>query len=266
MIEGISVADNSVSYKAMAARQSALADAILKDPDVTSLTSYIGIDGTNTTLNNGRFLINLKPNDDRSLTAKQIARRLQDEVAGVSGIKLYLQPEQDLTLDTTVSPNQYQFVLRGPNQQAFQQYVPELVKRMKAITSITDVTSDLNNDGLSVDIEVNRQLAARYGITPATIDNALYDALGQRIVSTIFNQSNQYRVVLVARPDSLPNLQALGTLYLPTQTGSTGQVPLERHRRHQDRQIPPGDQPSGAVPGRHGVVQSCRRAPRSARR
>jgi multidrug efflux pump len=226
VIQGISVADNSVSYKAMAVRQMALADVILKDPDVTSLTSYIGIDGTNTTLNNGRFLINLKPNNDRSESAKQIALRLQNEVAKVPGIKLYLQPEQDLTLDTTISPNQYQFVLRGPNQQAFQQYVPELVERMQRIKSITDVTSDLNNEGLSVDVEVNRQLAARYGITPATIDNALYDALGQRIVSTIFNQSNQYRVVLVAKADSLPNLQALGTLYLPTQTGSTGQVPL----------------------------------------
>src|ERR1700722_6925957 len=226
VIQGISVADNSVSYKTMAVRQTALADVILKDPDVTSLTSYIGIDGTNTTLNNGRFLINLKQNNDRSESGKQIARRLQNEVAKVSGIKLYLQPEQDLTLDTTISPNQYQFVLRGPNQQAFQQYVPELVERMKGIKSITDVTSDLNNEGLSVDVEVNRQLAARYGITPATIDNALYDALGQRIVSTIFNQSNQYRVVLVAKADSLPNLQALGTLYLPTQTGTTGQVPL----------------------------------------
>ena len=147
-------------------------------------------------------------------------------MANISGIKLYLQPEQDLTLDTVVSPNQYQFVLRGPSQEAFQQYVPELVARMKQIKSIADVTSDLNNNGLSVNIEVNRQLAARYGITPATIDNALYDALGQRIVSTIFNQSSQYRVVLVAKPETLPNLQALGDLYLPTQTGSTGQVPL----------------------------------------
>jgi multidrug efflux pump len=226
VIQGISVADNSVSFKAMAARQTALADVILKDADVTSLTSYIGIDGTNTTLNNGRFLINLRPHNARSLSASQIAKRLQSEVAGVSGIKLYLQPEQDLTLDTTVSPNQYQLVLRGPNQQEFQKYVPALMTRMRQIKSITDVTSDLNNDGLSVNVEVNRQLAARYGITPATIDNALYDALGQRIVSTIFNQSNQYRVVLVAKPESLPDLRALGTLYLPTQTGSTGQVPL----------------------------------------
>ena len=226
MIRAISVADNSVSYKAMAARQAALAAVILKDPDVTSITSYIGIDGTNTTLNNGRFLINLRPHNERSLTANQISRRLQDEVGGVSGIKLYPQPEQDLTLDTVVSPNQYQFVLRGPNQEAFQKYVPELVGRMKQIKWITDVASDLGNEGLSVDVEVNRQLAARFGITPATIDNALYDALGQRIVSTIFTQSNQYRVVLVAKPESLPNLQALGSLYLPTQTGSTGQVPL----------------------------------------
>ena len=226
VIQAISVADNSVSYKAMAIRQMSLADAILKDPDVVSLTSYIGIDGTNTTLNNGRFLINLKPHGDRSATAKEIARRLQDEVASVSGVKLYLQPEQNLTLDTVVSPNQYQFVLRGPSQEAFQKYVPELIERMRQIKSITDVTSDLNNYGLSVNVEVNRQLAARYGITPATIDNALYDALGQRIVSTIFNQSSQYRVVLVAKPESLPNLAALGSLYLPTQTGSTGQVPL----------------------------------------
>src|SRR5271156_126633 len=226
VIQGISVADNSVSYSAMSARQAELAEAILKDADVTSITSYIGIDGTNTTLNSGRFLINLKAHNDRSLSARQIALRLQDEVAKVSGIKLYLQPEQALTLDTVVSPNQYQFVLRGPNQQAFQQYVPELVTLMKRIKSIADVTSDLNNDGLSVNVEVNRQLAARYGITPATIDNALYDALGQRIVSTIFNQSSQYRVVLVAKAETLPNLQALGDLYLPTQTGTTGEVPL----------------------------------------
>jgi multidrug efflux pump len=205
----------------------ALAEAILKDTDVTGLTSYVGIDGTNTTLNNGRFLINLKARDDRSSTAAVIARRLQGEVAEVSGIQLYLQPEQDLTLDTTVSPNQYQFVLRGPSQEAFQQYVPALIARMKGISSITDVASDLNNDGLSVNVELNRQLAARYGITAATVDNALYDTLGQRIVSTIFDQSSQYRVILVAKPETLPNIESLGNLYLPSQTSSTGQVPLK---------------------------------------
>jgi multidrug efflux pump len=225
VIQGISVADNSVSYKAMAARQAALAERILKDPDVASLTSYIGIDGTNTTLNDGRFLINLRPHGERA-SAAAIARRLQTEVADVSGIQLFPQPEQDLTLATVVSPNQYQFVLRGPSQDAFKTYVPRLLDGLRRIKSIRDVTSDLDNEGLSVDIEVNRQLAARYGITPATIDNALYDALGQRIVSTIFNQSNQYRVVLVAKPGSLPTLAALGTIYLPSQTATAGQVPL----------------------------------------
>jgi multidrug efflux pump len=226
VIQGISVADNSVSYDAMVNRQAKLADAILKDPDVTSITSYVGIDGINATLNNGRFLINLRPHDQRSLSALQIARRLQVEAAQVPGIRLYLQPEQDLTLDTTVSPNQYSLALRGPSQQAFSHVVPELMAKMKQISSITDVQSDEDSNGLSVDVEVNRQLAARYGITPATIDNALYDSLGQRIVSTIFEQSDQYRVILVAKPQSMPNVGSLGDLYLPSQTSSAGQVPL----------------------------------------
>ncbi|WP_321937247.1 efflux RND transporter permease subunit [Paraburkholderia sp. J8-2] len=227
VLQGISVADNSISYQAMVQRQSALAEEILKDPDVVSLTSYVGIDGINNTLNNGRFLINLKPHDDRSETADEIGRRIQQSVANVPGVRLYVQPEQDLTLDTTVSRNQYNFVLRGPNQEAFDQYVPALIARMKQITSIRDVTSDLNTDGLSVNVQVNRQLAARYGITAATIDNALYDALGQRIVSTIFQQSDQYRVILVAKPESLPTVESLGDLYLPSQTSSEGQVPLK---------------------------------------
>jgi multidrug efflux pump len=224
VIQGISVADNSVSYQAMTARQMALAEAILKDADVANLTSYVGIDGTNTTLNNGRFLINLKA--DRSLTAEQIARRIQGEVADIPGVKLFLQPEQDLTLNATISPNQYQLVLRGPNQQEFAKYVPQILDKMKQVKSIDDVASDLDNEGLTVNVEVHRQLAARYGITPATIDNALYDALGQRIVTTIFNQSTQYRVILAAKRDRVPNLQSLKSLYLPTQTGSTGQIPL----------------------------------------
>ncbi|MGH8232667.1 MAG: efflux RND transporter permease subunit, partial [Rhodanobacteraceae bacterium] len=226
VIQAISVADNSVSYGTMVQRQQALANIILKDPDVTSLTSYVGVDGTNTTLNDGRFLINLKPRSERSGSAAQVARQLKKDAASISGIQLFLQPEQDLTLDTTVSPNQYQFVLRGPNQQAFEKVVPALMQRLKTISSINDVTSDLDNNGLSVDVEVNRSLAARFGITAATIDNTLYDALGQRIVSTIFEQASQYRVILVAAPKSLPTVQSLGNLYLPSQTSSSGQVPL----------------------------------------
>ena len=228
VLQGISVADTAVSYTAMVDRQTSLADAILKDPDVASLTSYIGIDGVNPTLNNGRFLINLRAHDDRSESAVEIGRRIQQEVANVPGVKLYVQPIQDLTLDTTISPNQYRFVLRGPSQDILRQYVPTLVAKMRGISSIADVQSDLDTDGLGVNIEVNRQLAARYGITAATIDNALYDSLGQRIVSTIFEQSDQYRVILVAKPEALPNINALGDIYLPSQTSSTGQVPLSQ--------------------------------------
>ncbi|CAB3760250.1 multidrug transporter [Burkholderia sp. MSh2] len=227
-IQGISVADTSVSYAAMVERQSQLADALLKDPDVASLTSYVGIDGVNATLNNGRFLINLRPHGDRAESAAAIARRLQQETAGVPGVRLYLQPVQDLTLDTTLSPNQYRFVLRGPSRQALQQVVPALVAKLKQVRSITDVQSDLDVDGLGVQVDVDRQAAARYGITPATIDNALYDSLGQRIVSTIFEQSNQYRVILVAKPETMPNVASLGNLYLPSQTSSSGQVPLSQ--------------------------------------
>ncbi|VWB11812.1 multidrug transporter [Burkholderia lata] len=227
-IQGISVADTSVSYAAMVERQSQLADALLKDPDVASLTSYVGIDGVNATLNNGRFLINLRAHGDRSASAETIARRLQQETAGVPGVRLYLQPVQDLTLDTTLSPNQYRFVLRGPSRQALQQVVPALVAKLKQLHSITDVQSDLDVDGLGVQVDVDRQAAARFGITPATIDNALYDSLGQRIVSTIFEQSNQYRVILVAKPETMPNVASLGNLYLPSQTSGSGQVPLSQ--------------------------------------
>ncbi|VWC58077.1 efflux RND transporter permease subunit [Burkholderia lata] len=227
-IQGISVADTSVSYAAMVERQSQLADALLKDPDVASLTSYVGIDGVNATLNNGRFLINLRAHGDRPDSAGTIARRLQQETAGVPGVRLYLQPVQDLTLDTTLSPNQYRFVLRGPSRQALQQVVPALVAKLKQLHSITDVQSDLDVDGLGVQVDVDRQAAARFGITPATIDNALYDSLGQRIVSTIFEQSNQYRVILVAKPETMPNVASLGNLYLPSQTSSSGQVPLSQ--------------------------------------
>ncbi|WP_175853425.1 efflux RND transporter permease subunit [Burkholderia anthina] len=227
-IQGISVADTSVSYAAMVERQSQLAHALLKDPDVASLTSYVGIDGVNATLNNGRFLINLRAHGDRSASAETIARRLQQETTGVPGVRLYLQPVQDLTLDTTLSPNQYRFVLRGPSRQALQQVVPALVAKLKQVRSITDVQSDLDVDGLGVQVDVDRQAAARYGITPATIDNALYDSLGQRIVSTIFEQSNQYRVILVAKPEAMPNVASLGNLYLPSQTSSGGQVPLSQ--------------------------------------
>jgi multidrug efflux pump len=226
VIEGITQASQSTSYAAMAVHQQQLADAILKDPDVVSLSSYIGIDGTNNTLNQGRFLINLKPENQRSLTASQIIRRLQTEVLGVPGIALFMQPVQALTLNTTVAPTQYQFSLEDPNEADFSKYVPPLVARLSALPQLTDVASDLENNGLSVFVDINRQNAAQYGITPATVDSALYDAFGQRIISTIFTQTDQYRVIMTVDPSMAQGVAGLNNIYLPSASASGGQVPL----------------------------------------
>jgi multidrug efflux pump len=226
VIQGVTQAAQTTSFGAMARHQEALAAAIMKDPDVVSLSSFIGVDGSNVTLNSGRMLINLKPHDERSLTAAQIIRRISTEVAGVSGITLYMQPVQDLTIDTTVSPTQYQFVLEDPNIAEFQQWVPKLVARLQAMPDITDVASDLQQNGLAVDITIDRATAARFGITPATIDSTLYDAFGQRIVSTIFTQSSQRRVILEVDPQLQHSIASLNAIYLPSSTATDGQVPL----------------------------------------
>jgi multidrug efflux pump len=226
VIEGITQASQSTSYAAMARHQQELADAILKDPDVVSLSSYIGVDGTNNTLNEGRFLINLKPVSQRSLTASAIIRRLRTEVAGVPGIALYMQPVQSLTLNTTVAPTQYQFALEDANQADFTTYVPKLVTKLKTLPELADVASDLENNGLSVYINIDRQNAARYGITPATVDDALYDAFGQRIVSTIFTQTDQVRVIMTVDPSMTKGIAGLNDIYLPSSSASGGQVPL----------------------------------------
>ena len=226
VIQGISEAAQSISYPAMAERQQALAAAILKDPDVDSLSSFIGVDGTNTTLNSGRFLINLKPHDSRQLTASDIIRRLQQETADVNGISLYMQPVQDLTIDTMVSRTQYQFVLESANPDDLATWAPKLVDRMSQLPAFENVASDQEERGLSAYLTIDRDTAARFGLTPATIDNALYDTFGQRQISTIYTQSNQYRVILEAEPDMQSSLTALGSIYLPSATAAGGQVPL----------------------------------------
>ncbi|HVH77766.1 MAG TPA: efflux RND transporter permease subunit, partial [Stellaceae bacterium] len=226
LIQGISSAPPSISFAAMAEQQQALAAAIMKDPDVVSLSSFIGVDGTNTTLNQGRFLINLKPRDERVLDASGVIRRLQGEVADVAGIQLYMQPVQDLTIDSTVSATQYQFALQDANLQEFDTWVPKLMARLQQIPDITDVATNFGQNGLSAYILIDRATAGRFGITPATVDNALYDAFGQRIVSTIFTQSNQYRVILEADPDAQQTLNSLDQIYLPSSLSSTGQVRL----------------------------------------
>ncbi|MGA8481395.1 MAG: multidrug efflux RND transporter permease subunit [Chthoniobacterales bacterium] len=232
LIQGVTQAPQSTSYDAMVKRQGELAKKILQDTDVTNLSSFVGVDGSNTTLNSGRFLISLKPHDQRQLTSQDIVRRIEREAEGVEGITLFLQPVQELTTDTTVSATQYQFVLENASLDELKTWVPKLVNRLQNVPQITDLASDLQQSGLSASITIDRPTAARFGVTPATVDNALYDAFGQRIASTIFTQSNQYRVILEAAPNLQRSLDSIASIYVPSSsvsTGSTsgaGQVPL----------------------------------------
>jgi multidrug efflux pump len=224
LIQGVSEAPQSISYAGMADRQRALAEIVLKDPDVVGLSSFIGVDGINNTLNSGRFLINLKPKDDRKSTAGDIVRRLQQETAQVVGVSLYMQPVQDLTIDTTVGRTQYQFVVRSANPDELAAWVPKIVDKLKTLPQFDDVATDLAAQGLAAYLSIDRDTAARFGVTMATIDNALYDAFGQRIVSTIFTQTSQYRVILQADSAARGTLDSLRGIYLPSAGG--GQVPL----------------------------------------
>jgi multidrug efflux pump len=226
-IQGISEAAESISYAAMAERQQVLAAAILKDPDVESLSSFIGVDGANTTLNSGRFLINLKPHDQRRASASDVVRRLKQETAGVVGITLYMQPLQDITIDSAVSRTQYQFVVESTDNNDFAAWIPPLMEKLTRLPQLADVASDMEQQGIATDLIIDRSTAARFGITPATVDNVLYDSYGQRIVSTIYSQSNQYRVILEADPSIQRSLAGLSELYLPSSVSTTnGQVPL----------------------------------------
>ena len=225
VIQAISEAPQSVSYAAMAERQQQLASVILKDPDVDSLSSFIGVDGTNTTLNSGRILINLKPHDQRKSDISAVMQRIKDATSSLTGITLYMQPVQDLTIEGTVSRTQYQFILQDADPAQLAEWTPKLVDRLNKLPQLADVASDISQQGLSVFVEIDRDQAARFGITPATIDNALYDSYGQRIVSTIFTNSNQYRVILEADPSLQTSLQALSAIYLPSSVGGPP-VPL----------------------------------------
>ncbi len=224
LIQGVSEASESISYAGMADRQQALAAAILKDSDVQSLSSFIGVDGNNVTLNSGRFLINLKPRDQRSANVATIIRRLRGETAGVAGVTLYMQPVQDLTLDNTVSRTQYQFTMESADPVALSTWTPKLVSALRELPDLADVVSNEEDDGLAAYVTIDRDSAARLGISVGTVDNALYDAFGQRIVSTIFTQSNQYRVIMEADPNAYFSVDSLASIYVPTAGG--GQVPL----------------------------------------
>jgi len=221
---GVSEAPQSASFAAMSQRQQELAEVILKDEDVESLSSFIGVDGTNTTPNSGRIQINLKPRDERKSTASEIIRRLQPEVAKVAGITLYLQPVQDLTVEDRVSRTQYQYSMEDADAQELATIAPRLVEKLKALPEMRDVASDQQNSGLEANLVIDRDTASRLGILPQAIDDTLYDAFGQRQVSTIFTQLNQYHVVLEVNPQFQQGPDALNHVYVKSSTGM--QVPL----------------------------------------
>jgi multidrug efflux pump len=235
-IQGISDAPQSVSFAAMAERQQALARAILADPAVASLSSFIGVDGTNTTLNSGRFLINLKPRSQRDADAAGVIARLKQRAADVPGITLYLQPVQDLTIEDRVSRTQYQFTVETANPDELSAWVPRIVSRLRGLPEVADVASDLQDDGLQAFVDIDRESAGRLGITPAAIDNALYNAFGQRLVSTIFTQASQYRVVLEVKPEFQRGPAALAGIYVAAAGGK--QVPLDTVARISERSAP----------------------------
>ena len=224
ILQGMTVADPKISFDAMVQRQQALADALRHDRDVDSLSSFVGVDGTNTTLNTGRFLINLKTKNQRSDTIVQTMARLKQAAREVSGISLSLQPVQDLTIDSTVGRAQYQFILQAASSAALKPWAPKLLSRLAQAPQLTNVSTNFTDSGLTVQIDIDRDTAARFGVTAATIDNALYDAFGQRIISTIYAESNEYRVIMEADPVLQSSVASLNDIYVPSAGG--GQVPL----------------------------------------
>ena len=220
VIQGISDAAQNISFTAMAERQQALAQVILKDPAVDSLSSFIGVDGINSTLNSGRILINLKPLDVRKISASDVIRRLQPELARVDGITLNMQPVQDLTVEDRVSRTQYQYTLEDANATELASSTAQLVDRLQALPELRDVATDQQLQGSQAMLVIDRTTASRLGITPEAIDNALYDAFGQRQISTLFTQLNQYHVILEALPEFQRNPSKLNDIYVLSSSGT----------------------------------------------
>ena len=232
-IQAVTEAPQSISFSAMAERQQALAAKILEDPAVSSLSSFIGVDGTNATLNSGRMLINLKPHAQRPDTALQIIERLRTQALAVTGITLYLQPVQELTIEDRVSRTQFQFTLTSPDEKLLHSWVPQLIERLQALPALSDVASDIQDEGLQAFLEIDRDAASRLGVSVADIDDALYSAFGQRQISTLFTQSSQYRVVLEVDPRLAAGPQALTTIFVRTRAGRP--VPLSSIARVSER-------------------------------
>ncbi|OLD91353.1 MAG: hypothetical protein AUG81_00360 [Verrucomicrobia bacterium 13_1_20CM_4_54_11] len=224
IIQAISQAPQTISFGAMSEKQQALADVVLKDPAVESLSSFIGIDGTNTTLNSGRMLINLKPLNERKVSASDVIRRLQPQLDEVQGITLYMQPVQDLTVEDRVSRTQFQYTLEDANADELNTWTKKLVDKLRTLPQLSDVATDQQTLGSQAKLVIDRVTASRLGITPLAIDNVLYDAFGQRQVTTLFTQLNQYHLVLEALPDFQKDPAKLNEIYVKSSSG--GAVPL----------------------------------------
>ena len=236
VILGISEAPQSISFDAMSLKQLELNRAILTDPAVASLSSFIGIDGTNTTVNSGRIQINLKPLEERHISASDVIRRLQPRLEGVSGITLFMQPVQDLSVETRVSRTQYQYSLEDPDAQELAEWAPKFVAKLQGLPQLRDVASDQQNAGLQMKVVIDRDTASRLGVTPQMIDDALYDAFGQRQVSTMFTQLNQYRLVLEVQPQFRNAPRDLSEIYIRSANG--GVVPLSTFTRLEESTVP----------------------------
>jgi len=245
IIAGISQAPESVSFLEMAKRQNLLAEEILKDKDVASLSSFIGVDGVNTTLNSGRISINLKPHGKRD-NVGEVIKRLNQSLENIAGIKLYLQPVQDITIETSVSRAAYQLSVQDANTQDMEKYTGELVENLAKLPQIKDVSSNLQSNGLQAYVDIDRITAARLGVSTAEIDNALYNAFGQRLISTIFTQSNQYRVVLEIDNNGFQGIDILNKIYISGLGGK--QVPLAAVAKISERKAPLAINHNGQFP------------------
>jgi multidrug efflux pump len=225
VIQGISQAPQTISFAAMRQKQQQLAQIILQDPAVESLSSFIGADGTNTTLNSGRVSINLKPISDRNLSASDVIRRLQSKLSQVDGIQLFMQPVQNITVDDRVSRTEYQYTLEDPDQNELNLWAGQLVDKMKHLPQLADVATDQQTGGLAISLVFDRVTASRLGIAPSTIDSTLYDAYGQRQINTMYTQLNQYHVILEAIPSVQQSPDSLQKLYIQTNASSGASGP-----------------------------------------
>jgi len=225
VIQGISQAPVTTSFEAMKQKQQQLADVVLQDPAVESLSSFIGADGTNTTLNSGRMSINLKPIEERKISASDLIRRLQTKLAQVDGIQLFMSPVQNITVDDRVSRTQYQYTLEDPDANELNLWTGKLVDKMKQLPELADVATDQQTGGLAVSLMIDRVTASRMGIAPTTIDNTLYDAFGQRQINTMYTQLNQYHVVLESDPAFQLNPNRLQDLYIQSNASSGASGP-----------------------------------------